>query len=627
MITIQNPESKPSISVFPFFIFLVFLFSLFLTGCSSQQGSAVDPDLDPSPTIEISTVSTESPEFENPETPSQYTGTHTDNRPASNPEFFLGVDLSYVNEMDDCGAVYLENGVPVDAYQLFNSRGANLVRARLWHNPNWTDYSDLEDIKRSFIRANEAGMFTLLDFHYSDNWADPGKQAVPEAWKGFTDAELAQAVYDYTYQVLTELHAIHLMPDYVQVGNETNSGMLKQITELDWLRDAKLFNAGIQAVRDAARDTNTNPKIILHVAQPENAGWWFQNAIENGITDFDIIGLSYYPQWSLYSIGDVGAHVSYLRQTYKKDVLIVETAYLWTLEAVDETADNILNRGIRGYPFSTAGQRQFMVDLSQSILSNGGLGVVYWEPAWVSTECSTRWGQGSHWENATFFDFNNNNEVHEGIEFLDFQYHYPTIFVDGSLEDEYGQALLQDPADDNLDQVSHLDLISIFARDDVTSLYLGLAIGGDLYDDPWGSYMIYIDTTEDENGADIDVGKRPIIAAEPYRPEFRIDIQFLDRKGTISPSLELNAWDGVDWNILTYTGGAAVQIGSPSIIELQISKASLGEPDFVNLGVISTGRGRVHTAGDILGISDSPSDWNEPVILDSFVRFGLTGPK
>jgi arabinogalactan endo-1,4-beta-galactosidase len=160
----------------------------------------------------------------------------------------------------------------------------------------------------------------------------------------------------------------------------------------------------------------------LHVAQPENAGWWFRAARENGITDFDVIGLSYYPQWSAFSIADVGAQVAYLRQEFGKDVLIVETAYPWTLDAVDETADNILTQGVRGYSISTEGQRQFMIDLTQSLISNGGLGVVYWEPAWVSTDCSTRWGQGSHWENATFFDFQNDNEVHQGIDFLNYEY-------------------------------------------------------------------------------------------------------------------------------------------------------------------------------------------------------------
>lgn len=342
----------------------------------------------------------------------------------SDASFYFGVDLSYVNEMDDCGAIYLENGEPRDAFQLFSDHGANLVRARLWHDPDWTDYSDLADVERTFRRAREAGMSTLLDFHYSDDWVDPGKQWIPAAWKELAEDELPQALYQYTYDTLLALHDTGLMPVFVQVGNETNSGMLKSKMELDWPRDAELFNAGIRAVRDAAARTRTHPKIILHIAQPENAEWWFREAQEHGVTDFDVIGLSYYPQWSTFSVPEVGPHIAYLREEFDKEVMIVETAYPWTLRYVHETADNILNRGVPDYPISIDGQRQFLIDLTQSLISNGGLGVVYWEPAWVSTKCSTRWGQGSHWENATFFDFLNNNEVHQGIEFLEFEYQF-----------------------------------------------------------------------------------------------------------------------------------------------------------------------------------------------------------
>ena len=344
----------------------------------------------------------------------------------SDASFYFGVDLSYVNEMDDCGAVYLENGRARDAFQLFSDHGANLVRARLWHNPDWTVYSDLADVERTFRRARDVGMSTLLDIHYSDDWADPAKQEIPAAWTELADDELPQAVYQYTYEVLVALEEKSLMPAFVQIGNETNSGMLKRRMELNWPRDSGLFNAGIRAVQEVAAKTGTNPKIILHVAQPENAEWWFREARENGVTDFDVIGLSYYPQWSTFSIPEVGSRVTDLRQEFDKDVMIVETAYPWTLEAVDETASNILNQGISGYSISIDGQRQFMIDLTQSLISNGGLGVVYWEPAWVSTDCLTRWGQGSHWENATFFDFRKNNEVHQGIEFLSYPYQYPS---------------------------------------------------------------------------------------------------------------------------------------------------------------------------------------------------------
>jgi arabinogalactan endo-1,4-beta-galactosidase len=542
----------------------------------------------------------------------------------SQPNFYYGVDLSYVNEMDDCGAVYLEDGEPRDAFALFSTHSANLVRARLWYNPDWTDYSTTDDVIRTFRRAQDAGMETMLDFHYSDNWADPSKQSVPEAWKDLSEEELIDALYQYTYDILISLDEQGLMPDFVQIGNEVNGGMLKDSVGLDWPRDAKLFNAGISAVRDAAEETDTDPKVILHVAQPENAGWWFRQAFENGVTDFDVIGLSYYPQWSAFSVADVGAHVSYLRGAFEKDVMIVETAYPWTFDAVDESADNILNQGIREYAISIEGQRQFMIDLTQSLISNGALGVVYWEPAWVSTACSTRWGQGSHWENATFFDFKNKNELHAGIDFLSYDYQFPNELVDGILEDSYGDPLMQDESDDNIDQVPHLDLLAFYTREEANALYLGITLAGDLYENDWGSIYIYFDTTEDDKGADVDVDKNPITVAEPYQPEYRLDISTDDRKGTVSSTFAFHIWDGEAWISSAMTGGMSINSGALTTIELQFPKSLLGNPAFVNLGVVSVGRGRVHTAGDIMGTPVSPADWRDPVTLNVFKKLTLT---
>ncbi|MEZ4642638.1 MAG: glycosyl hydrolase 53 family protein [Chloroflexota bacterium] len=376
--------------------------------------------------------------------------------PRQLPDFFNGVDLSYVNEVEDCGAVYRVNGEAKDPFALFAGKGANLVRARLWHNPTWTSYSTLDDVQRTFLRALDAGMYTLLDIHYSDDWADPGQQRIPEAWQGIEDtAVLAQAVYDYTRTTLLTLNEAGLLPDFVQVGNETNGGLLKDVVGLDWPRDAQLFNAGIQAVRDVTAELGAGPKILLHVAQPENTGWWFREATANGVTDFDVIGISYYPQWSRLSISQLGGQITYLRNTFGKDVMIVETAYPWTLEALPETAGNILNQGVSQYGISPEGQKAFLVDLTQTVINNGGLGVIYWEPAWVSTSCETRWGQGSHWENAALFDFHNDNELLPAADFLDTPYTRPSRFLEGTLHESYGAALLSDAAGDSQGDAAH----------------------------------------------------------------------------------------------------------------------------------------------------------------------------
>ncbi len=539
-------------------------------------------------------------------------------------DFYLGLDLSYVNEMEDCGAVYHVDGEAKDPFQLFQEQGANLVRARLWHNPDWTAYSTLPDVTTTFTRAKEQGMATLLDFHYSDNWADPGRQTIPAAWESLLDDALPQAVYNYTYDVLMHLHEAELMPDFVQVGNETNPGLLKRTLEADWPRDAKLFNAGIQAVRDVAEATDTNPQIILHVAQPENTGWWFTQAREHGVTDFDVIGVSYYPEWSQFSLADMGSHVTYLRQEFGKEVMVVEAGYPWTHEAMDgDTADNVLDHTIRPYPATIAGQRQFMIDLTQSLVSNGALGIVYWEPAWVSTACHTRWGQGSHWENATFFDFE--NERHAGADFLGVDYKRPLRPIDGIIT-ENATPILVDGAGDSLLQKPQDDLLDLYLNDDSDSLYVTVTVAGDVLAAKESTYLIYLDSTEDGEGATEDVGKRPILVANPYQPEFRLDVDIADYKGTTSGHFTFYAWQEGTWQEITLTGAAAIQSGTPSIIEIQILKETLHNPDFVNVAVVSVGKGRVHTAVDILGSPDSPEDLKEAVNLSTFVPYTLAKP-
>ena len=333
--------------------------------------------------------------------------------------FYRGLDLSYVNEVEDFGGEYREKGELVDPFELFARKGANLVRARIWIDATWTKYSDLEDVKRTFARSRALDMDLLLAFHYSDTWADPKAQFIPQRWKTLSDRELVQAVYAYTKETLLALDASGLMPELVQIGNETNGGLLKRGKLVnEWNRDVALLNAGLRATREVAALTGKPICTMIHIAQPQNAAWYFREAIKHGMTDFDIIGLSYYPQWSPLSPEGCGTEVASLRKEFKRDVLIVETAAPWTLDQLPETARGILNQAVPGYKINPEGQRDFLIDLTRSVKKNGGLGVVYWEPAWVSSKMSTRWGQGSHWENATFFDFNNGNELLPAADFL-----------------------------------------------------------------------------------------------------------------------------------------------------------------------------------------------------------------
>ncbi|WP_250463362.1 glycoside hydrolase family 53 protein [Microbulbifer litoralis] len=342
------------------------------------------------------------------------------------PVFYTGADLSYVNEMEDCGASFRTNGAKADPFRIFADAGANLVRVRLWHNPDWTDYSGFDDAAKTLRRAKRAGLPVLLDFHYSDTWADPDKQYVPAAWKhllGDTPA-LGDALYDYTFRTLEALQRRDLVPEMVQVGNETNSEILQaresmQSESIDWARNSALLDRGLQAVADFNRKYDRHVQRMLHIAQPENALNWFPEADRHLQQDYELIGLSYYGKWSEYGVDSLGDAIAQLRQRFDKEVMVVETAYPWTLQNFD-SAGNLLGEDslLPGYPATPEGQRRYLDDLADTVKNAGGAGVVYWEPAWVSTECKTRWGTGSHWENAGMFDPANGNDTLPAMEFF-----------------------------------------------------------------------------------------------------------------------------------------------------------------------------------------------------------------
>ena len=361
----------------------------------------------------------------------------TQNTPVQN--FYFGADLSYVNEMEDCGVVYKENGTPKDPYQIFAGNGCNLVRLRLWHTPAWYDnlnsgnrYSDFQDVRKSILRAKAAGMDVLLDFHLSDNWADPGKQRVPAAWESVVDnlPVLKDSLYNYISQTLLALDADGLLPEMVQIGNETNKGILLSTADdtggwvLDWNRNSQLFKRAIEAVRDVENSTGKSVKVALHIAGPANAGWLMQGFWNNGVTDFDVIGMSYYWAWHKPTdIDDTGNIVAQLKQQYPgKQVMIFETGYIWTT-ASNDNANNIISDVHPDYsPASPENQRKWLIDMTQEVINKGASGVIYWEPAWVSSTCWTQWGQGSHQEHATFFDFQNNVLPNGGMGWMSHDY-------------------------------------------------------------------------------------------------------------------------------------------------------------------------------------------------------------
>ena len=244
----------------------------------------------------------------------------------------LGADISFLPQLEEGGRKFTDNGVQKDAIQILKDHGFNYIRLRIFNNPSADSgyskkgYCDLEGTKKMALRIKAAGMGFLLDFHYSDNWADPGKQHKPLAWKHSDFQQLQDSLKAFTKSTLLALKAQGTLPDMVQVGNEINHGMLWPdggTKHLDTL--ASFFKAGIKGVRDIDKSI----KVVLHIACGGENGesrWFLDNMLKRDVK-FDIIGESYYPRW--HGIPDsLKRNLTDLRSRYKQDVLVVEYSQL-----------------------------------------------------------------------------------------------------------------------------------------------------------------------------------------------------------------------------------------------------------------------------------------------------------
>ena len=307
-------------------------------------------------------------------------------------------DLSFLPEIRAANAVYKNaTGQAEDPLVTLKQAGVNTVRLRLWHNPA-DGHSGFAEVKAFAQELKSKDFKTWLTVHYSDTWADPGKQQKPDAWKLLSYAQLKDSVYAYTKKIVTEIN-----PDYIQIGNEINAGILfpdgayanfSQLTEL--------VQQGIKAVRDHSSQT----KVMLHYAGHDYAYQFFTKL---GITDFDLIGLSYYPTWHGKDLTQLGININALANQFKKDIVIAETAYPFTLGYNDYT-NNIIgldNQLLPGYPATPQGQKDFLA-ANKGILQQNfkGAGLCYWGAEWIAYRGSTA-TNGSSWENQALWDFNN----------------------------------------------------------------------------------------------------------------------------------------------------------------------------------------------------------------------------
>ncbi|HEV9035092.1 MAG TPA: glycosyl hydrolase 53 family protein [Puia sp.] len=292
----------------------------------------------------------------------------TQTHPAADTPIFRGADISWVTQMEDSGfKFYNSAGTAMDCFQLMQSLGMNSIRLRVWVNPS-NKYNSTADFVKKAVRAHNLGMRVLVDFHYSDTWADPGHQAKPAAWSAMNFATLTSTVTSYTKSVLDTLKTAGVIPSWVQIGNETDNGMLwpDGQASTNMANFAALIDAGYKAVKDVS-DTI---KVIVHISNGWNNSlfrWMFDGLTANG-AQFDIIGMSLYPayfsspgNWQACN-DSCAANMNDMVTRYHKPVMVVEVG----MPANQPTASE-----------------SFITDLMHKVKAvpgGNGLGVLYWEP-------------------------------------------------------------------------------------------------------------------------------------------------------------------------------------------------------------------------------------------------------
>lgn len=275
-----------------------------------------------------------------------------------------GADISWITEQEKSGVkFYNSSGVEQDIFTVLKSKGINSIRLRVWVNPI-DGYCNEADVLAKAQRATQAGLKLMIDFHYSDSWADPGKQTKPAAWTNRNLSELKQAVYDHTSSVLTSLKAKGITPEWVQVGNETNDGMLWEDGKAS--KNMKNFADLITAGYNAVKAIDSKIKVIVHISNGYDNGLfrWIFDGLKNNGAKWDVIGMSLYPTASDWESKNVSclANMNDMVIRYGSEVMICEV----------------------GMPVSEAAAcKLFLTDLLKKVKSlpeDKGLGVFYWEP-------------------------------------------------------------------------------------------------------------------------------------------------------------------------------------------------------------------------------------------------------
>ncbi|GAA3343802.1 glycosyl hydrolase 53 family protein [Amorphoplanes nipponensis] len=322
-----------------------------------------------------------------------------------------GADVSTLQRATDLGArYYTAAGAEADPLDILRGAGVNYVRLRVWNNPA-SGYNDAAKVLAYARTVKAKGFKLLVDFHYSDTWADPGVQTKPAAWASHGISALTKDVYDYTYGLCSSLKAQGTTPDSVQIGNEINVGMLwndGKVVNNDFTNLSLLLKSGYNATKAC----NSTTQVIIHTANSDSdahARWFYDGIRAKGVT-WDITGLSYYCNWH-GTMANLTSVVADVIARYGRPAILAETATPFTLNNADGTGNSITT-ACSGYPATWAGQAAAFTAVQNAAKAGGATGVFYWEPTWTAVP-GNGWNpaniatSGDGWDNMAVFNWTN----------------------------------------------------------------------------------------------------------------------------------------------------------------------------------------------------------------------------
>lgn len=355
-------------------------------------------------------------------------------------DFIMGMDISSVLAEEASGVVYYnEAGEEEDLFEILADAGINYIRVRVWNDPFDEEghgygggNNNVEAAVEIGKRAAAYGMKLLVDFHYSDFWADPSKQFEPKAWKGMQVSDKKEALYDFTLESLKTIADAGADIGMVQIGNEINNGLAGVKSQSDIM---ELLKSGSEAVRTFAKDSSKEIQIIVHYTDVENREDILNKAkkLEDTGVDYDIFGISYYGFWH-GTMENMTSVLKEISNTYGKKTCIMETSYMYTTEDGDAFGNSVGEaNAMDAYSATVQGQTSYMRDVMAAAVEAGALGIFYWEGAWIPVgsdhdsnsllweEHGSGWASsyaseydpndagryygGSSWDNQAFFDF------------------------------------------------------------------------------------------------------------------------------------------------------------------------------------------------------------------------------